>query len=311
MKKVINQTHIEGYLYEHNLEKRVSGSTSEHPNTTYITGDISIATDNDCTNIVKVYYRYVTQKTSKGKDNPIYPALLSIIEGTYKTVMNDGKEKATMLRIDSTIGLNDFYNDKEELISTKRNDGGFIHVTNKLNEKESLRNTFTCDMVITKTIRKEANEEKDTPEKVIVKGAIFNNYTKALLPVDFTALNPNAMDYFEGLEASSKEPVFTKIQGEQISTTVVRKIVEESAFGADFVTEVSTSNKDFVITKASKEPYIWDSEESITEKEYSDAIAEREVYLANVKKRRDDYLASKNKKKDSTPTDNENDEFKF
>jgi hypothetical protein len=33
MKKFVNQTHIVGFLYEHNLEERTTGPTSKNPGT--------------------------------------------------------------------------------------------------------------------------------------------------------------------------------------------------------------------------------------------------------------------------------------
>jgi len=67
-------------------------------------------------------------------------------------------------------------------------------------------------MIITGAKRIEADEERNSPERVIVKGFVFD-FRKALLPVEFTALTSGAMDYFEGLEASQKDPVFTKVWG--------------------------------------------------------------------------------------------------
>ena len=59
-KTMINQTHIEGVLYEHALEAKVSGDTSKNPGTPFITGTISIATDDAMTNIVPVHFTYTT-----------------------------------------------------------------------------------------------------------------------------------------------------------------------------------------------------------------------------------------------------------
>ena len=49
-----------------------------------------------------------------------------------------------------------------------------------------------------------------------------------------------------------------------------------------------------VITGAAKEPYLWDDESTITANELNEAIQKREVDLATMKKRQDDYKASKN-----------------
>lgn len=294
MKKMMNQTHIEGVLYEHKLELKESGPNSKNPGTKFISGTVDIATDNAGINIVPVHFTYVTEKTSKGSTNATYTTLMNIIDGKYGTVMANGKENAAKLRIDSALGLNEFYSDrngKEELVSVKRNEGGFVHVADALAEDENTRNTFTCDMLITNVSIKEADEERNLPEKAVVKGAIFD-FRNSLLPVEFSAINPKAIAYFESLEASNTNPTFTKVWGRQVSETITRTITEESAFGEDSVREVKSSRKDFVITGASKEPYEWDSEDSITANELAEAIAARETYLATVKQRQDEYKAS-------------------
>ena len=297
MKKTMeNVTHIEGILYEHNLESKVSGPNSKTPGTPFISGTISIATDDALTNIVQVHFTYVTQTTAKGTPNATYSILQNIIDGLVGTYMKDGADKAAKLRVDSAIGLNEFYSDrngKSELVSTKRNEGGFVHLTNTLAEDEKVRNTFKCDMVITGVTHIDGDEEKKLPEKVIVKGAIFD-FRKALLPVEFSATNPGAMAYYEGLGASNSEPVFTKVWGRQVSETIVREIREESAFGEDNVREVQTTRKDFVITGGAKDPYPWDDEEFLTAKELTDAMTQRQTYLATIKQRQDEYKAAKN-----------------
>ena len=295
-KTMINQTHIEGILYEHDLTLKESGETSKNPGTKFISGTISIATDNAMTNIVPVHFTYVTATFGSGKPNDTFTTLSNIINGTFGSYMKDGADKAVKLRVDSALGLNEFYTDrngKEELVSAKRNEGGFVHKVDALDEDEKVRNTFKADMVITSVKHIDADDEKNLPEKCIVKGAIFD-FRKSLLPIEFSATNPNAMRYFESLEASQKNPVFTCVWGRQVSEVVVRQIVTESAFGEDEVREVKNTRRDFVITGAAKEPYVWDDESSITAAELNEAIQKREVDLAAMKKRQDEYKASRN-----------------
>ena len=296
MKKTVNTTHIEGLLYEHDLQIRESGPNSKNPGTVFIMGNVSIATDDKQENIVQVHFSYVTATTSKGNANATFGVLKDIVEGKLGTVMDRGVEGAAKLRIDSAIGLNDFYTDRngeETLVSAKRNEGGFVHTVASLAEDEKTRNTFKCDMLITKTKRIDADEEKKTPEKLEVSGYIFD-FRNALLPVTFSALNPNAMDYFEGLDASSKNPTFTQVWGRQVSMVSVRQIVTESAFGDDEVREVTNTRREFVITGAAKNPYDWDDEATLTAAEMNEKMAERETYLATVKQRSDEYKASRN-----------------
>lgn len=295
MKKMINTTHIEGLLYEHKLELRESGPNSKNPGTKFIMGTVDIATDDACTNIVPVHFTYVTATTAKGATNATFTTLMNIVDGKYSTVMANGKENAVKLRIDSALGLNEFYSDrngKEELVSAKRNEGGFVHIADSLSEDETLRNTFKCDILITGVKEVEADEEKNLPAKAIIRGAIFD-FRGALLPVEFSAVNAGAIDYFLGLDASNANPTFTCVWGRQISETVVKQLRTESAFGEDEIREVKNTRKDFVITGASKEPYVWDDESSLTAVEVADAVANRETYLATIKQRQDEYKASK------------------
>lgn len=294
-KKIINNSHIEGLLYQHSLELKVSGENSKTPGTQFISGNIEIATDNDCVNIVPVHFTYTTATYSSGKTNETFNTLKNIIDKVYKTVIEDGVDNATKLRVDSAIGLNEFFSDrsgKEEFISVKRNEGGFVHVVSALDEDENKRNTFDCDIIITNVRHIEPDDEKGTQEKAIVKGAIFD-FRKSLLPVEFSVVNPNAIAYFEDLGATNANPVFTRIKGRQISEVVVRTITEESAFGEPSVREVKNTRKDFVITWAAKEPYEWDDESTMTAQEFAETIAARETHLATLKQRSDEYKASK------------------
>ena len=296
MKKMINTCRIAGYLYEHKLEIRESGPKSKNPGTKFIMGTVDIATDEACTNIVPVHFTYVTATTAKGSTNATYTTLANIIDGKYGSVMGNGKENAVKLRIDSALALNEFYTErdgKEELVSAKRNEGGFVHVAEVLEEDENNRNTFKCDMLITGVREVEADPERNLPAKAIVRGAIFD-FRNTLMPVEFSATNPNAISYFLGLEATNSNPTFTCVWGRQISETIVKEIRTESAFGEDEIREVKNTRKDFVITGAAREPYAWDEEGSLTAAEVAEANAARETYLATIKARQDEYKASKN-----------------
>lgn len=293
MRKNTNKVHLEGLLYEHNLEMKVSGPNSKTPNTQFITGSISIATDEKCTNIVPVHFTYVTATTTKGP-NATFNTLKNIIDGVFGNVMAVGADNAVKLSVDSALALNEFYTDrngKEELVSAKRNEGGFVHVVNAVSADERERNYFDVDMLITGAIRKEADEEKNLPEKMTLKGAIFN-YKNALMPVEFSVVSPKAMDYFESYGISANNPLYMALKGKQVSETITRKVTEENVFGEDFVKEVTSSRKDFVIYLGNT-IFEWNDEATMTVEELNKAIAEREVYLATMKQRQDEYKASK------------------
>lgn len=283
-KKMINQVHGEGYLYEHTLAHKTSKK-----NVNYIGGTISIATDEECTNIIKFEFPYVVPTYAKsGKPNPNYKLLDNIINGTANSVMSGGKETALKLRIDSAIELNEWYDNNGDLVSNMRNSGGFVNTTQKFIEDEAKRNTFKTDILITGIFRKEVNEETGEPEKAVVKGAIFD-FTNSLLPISLTVYKPSAMEYFESLEPSATKPVPTTVWGNINSQEIVRKFETENAFGETLIEERTSSKREYVITGASSVPYEWDTEDFITATELKEAMSNREIHLAEIKKNQEEY----------------------
>jgi len=79
-KRMINTTRIEGVLYQHSLELKVSGPNSKKPGTEFISGNIEIATNDAMTNIVPVHFTYVTATTAQGKENATFTTLKGIID---------------------------------------------------------------------------------------------------------------------------------------------------------------------------------------------------------------------------------------
>lgn len=298
MKKMINKVHIEGWVYDHKLTSKVSGEKAKNPGVTFINGTIDIATDDNCLNIVTIHYSYVTPVTKQNKSNATYNALNTILTDN-KTVVNVGKENAVKVRADTSIGLNEFYSDrngKEELVSAKRNEGGFIHIiTDALGEKDTDRNNWEADTVVTKVREVEADPERNLSAKVVISGYMFD-FKNALLPVDVVAYKESAQNYFLGLEASESNPTFIKLKGQQISQVIIRTVTEESAFGDEpDVKEFKNTVREFVVTGALP-PYEWDSEESITAQEMKEALANREITKAEIKQRQDEYNASRSTK---------------
>ena len=69
---LVNEVHGEGYLYEYDLKIKYS----DKKKTDFISGKISLATDEDCQNIVEYHFVYVTPVYSKsGKPNPNFGLL--------------------------------------------------------------------------------------------------------------------------------------------------------------------------------------------------------------------------------------------
>lgn len=292
MRKNINTEHIEGRVYQHDLAIKESGPTSKKPGTIYIAGNLDIAVDEEGLNVITLHFTYVTETYSKsGKTNATFGELKKIIEGG-KTWVADGKDDAIKVKVDASLALNDFYGQDDQLVSAKVNEGSFVTIVSEL-RPENERNTFTTDMVITNVNHVEADLEKHIDaDYTVLKGAIFN-FRNEILPVDFTVRNPAGMKYFEDLGITPSEPLYTKVWGRvncMTSTTVVN---EESAFGESAVKTYERKSKSWDVTGTAKIAYEFGDEQVMTAAELTTAMQNRQVYLADVKKRADEYKAQK------------------
>ena len=293
MKKMINNERVEGRVYQHNLVlKTVQNPASANHGKEFISGNIEVATDEAGLNIVPVHFTYVVEVTSNGNTNATYTNLKKIIDGG-KTWIVDGKDAAMKVRIDTALALNDFYTQDDRLVSTKVNEGGFVTILSGELAPEAERNTFATDMVITSVNRIEADPEKNINEDyVVVRGAVFD-FRNNLLPVDYIVRTNEGMTYFEDLGASQNEPVFTKVWGKITCNSIVNEVKEETAFGEEAVRTYERKVKEWLITGTSKVPYEFGEEGVLTVEELKKAAQDREVRLADIKKRRDEYAASK------------------
>ena len=302
-KKFINSEFVEGRLYQHNLTiKQVQNKESANYGKDFISGTIDIATDEEGLNIIPVHFTYVTEFTKSGAANSTFTNLKNIINGA-RAWITDGKDVALKVRCNTALGLNDFYTNEGELVSAKRNEGGFVSTVKDL-VPENERNVFDCDIVITSVARVEANPEAGVEaDYVKIKGGVFD-FRGSLLPVEFVCREEAGIGYFESLDASPSNPIFTEVKGQIVSNTIKREIEEASAFGAASVKTVTRTVKEWQVTWARPTEYDFGEEDTITAEELKKAMEDRQVYLASVKKSHDDYIASRGAAKPADSVDN-------
>ena len=296
MKKTINKETIEGRVYQFDLEvKQVQNTESENYGKDFISGTLEIAVDEDGLNVVPVHYTYVPPVTSKGKTNATYTTLAKIIS-EKKDWVTVGKDNAMMVSLSPSLSLNEFYDKEDKFVSVKVNEGGFAEIVNSLDAKA----TFTTDMLINRVTEVEPDDEKGTPYMVKVGGAVFN-FKNELLPVEFTVCDAGQR-YFLDLGASASNPIFTKVWGviKCSSETIVK--TEESAFGEAAVKSYEKKSKDWIITGCAKEPYDFGDESVLTVAEVQKAMQDREVKIADIKKRQEESEAKKGSSTKSEPT---------
>lgn len=283
----VNNIHVEGYVFNHTLQLR----ESKKDGTPFIMGDINVATDENATNIVTVHFTYVTEKFSKSqKPNATFPVLKLIIDGN-NTYEANGKN-AIRVRIDGRAEVNDFYTREGELASPKRIGGSFVHLLNAGEVVATNPATFELDMLIYGCANKEVEDGEDYLE---LNGYGFN-FRGDILPLNLTVRDSGGIGYFENQDISKGNPLLTKVWGNIVSTIVKKETTVESAFGAPSVNVTTRTIRSWDVVGAAAEPMEFDDESTITKDELKAAMNTRTEYLADVKKRQEEYEAQKSGK---------------
>ena len=296
--RFINTEKIEGYVYStgsnfNQLSVRVAGENAKNPGSKYIAGDLDVAVDEQGLNVVTVHYRYIPEFTKTGNANSTYNTLKRIIDNPEKAWINGGKENAYKVSCTGVaIAVNDFIANDGSKVAALRNENGFCSIVTEFGPEDE-RNTFAADMLITKVTHIDANLEKNIDEDYAqVSGAIFG-WGPILLPVSFAIRNKMGMEYFEGLEASGSNPVFTKVWGRINCMTIKVERREESAFGEAAVQTYERKSREYLITGTAKVPYDFGDEEILTAEDVNKMAQDRQVLLAEIEKRYNDRQESK------------------
>lgn len=291
MRTNTNFEHFEGRVYQHNLQEAVTGEKSKNPGTPYIRGIVHVAVDDEGKNVIPVRFSYVAPVFGNGKTNSSYDILKKVLAGP--TWVESGADAALKVKITAAVDVNDFYNSQGELVTMTVNEGRFISIVQELSLD---RNNFTVDMLIDNFVVKEANEEQGIANDYgILSGVIFQ-YHNRLVPFEATVRMPEGIQYFESLDISSNEPLYTKVWGFVNHETIVSLVEgEESAFGPTAtVRPVERRTRSWDVTGAAREPYEYGDPKVMTKEEVDRLQQDRQVHLAEVKQRNDEYQASKN-----------------
>ena len=201
-----NIVYVEGYVYNFSLFANVAGPNSKNPGQEYINGTVNIATDEDGINIVSVRYTYVTPTWKSGKENETYTILKALLDGA-PVWEKDGKDKATKLRIQGDVEVNDFMGRDGNMVETKQVRGGFTHYAN--DGFRDKHNNFETDMLITGTNLVEVENGNDYMQ---ISGYVFN-FRNDFIPVTYSLTNEAGIKYFESLDISMNNPYYVYVWG--------------------------------------------------------------------------------------------------
>ena len=275
-----NIVYVEGYVYNFSLFANVAGPNSKNPGQEYINGTVNIATDEDGINIVSVRYTYVTPTWKSGKENETYTILKALLDGA-PIWEKDGKDKATKLRIQGDVEVNDFMGRDGNMVETKQVRGGFTHYAN--DGFRDKRNNFETDMLITGTNLVEVENGNDYMQ---ISGYVFN-FRNDFIPVTYSLTNEAGIKYFESLDISMNNPYYVYVWGKIVSTTQRVEHQVETAWGAPQVEYTTRTLRMWEMEGCAPEPYEFNDESTITLAEMKQGLENREQQKAEAKARQE------------------------
>lgn len=295
MRKNLNRVKITGYVYQlcnnrgrDGLRTGVTGPNSKAPGTDFISGTIEILTDLDTMNVVPVHFTYVTPTYSSKKINRNYNVLASLLEDYADQTYLDVGENAVVVSIDGSLALDDFPAQDGSMVSTPKVEASFVSI---VKGPFVFENKFEADMLITRATLVEADDEQGIKEHLKLRGCVFD-YRNAILPMDFKLTDPTGIAYIENCEPSSSNPIIVNTWGKMIYNSVTIETPVESIFGEPQVSTRTKRTRE-ILVEGAKNSIEFGLEETITVENLTKAMQDREVYLATVRQRAEDYAAAK------------------
>lgn len=289
---MVNEVKVRGYIFSHTLQAKVSGPNAKTPGVDFIQGDINVAKDADATEVIPVHFSYVTKTFKNGNPNATYETLMKIIQdGPDKTLEHCiDKSQVNRVRIDGAMELNDYYDREDNLRSPKRVRGSFAHLLGPTEQvgDPSQAIQFKFDVILFDASLREVENGNDY---YAVRGYTFA-FNNAILPIDLTVCE-KGVPFFEKLGIDQENPYFGNVWGIIKSNTVVVQQEQDDSdigFGELMVQSTTRSFRSWEITGAMQPQEL--SEDTITLEELQEGLKQREVYLAGVKQRAEEWRAS-------------------
>lgn len=307
IKKSINSFQIVGTLDEINLEVEekevvLKGNGTEKK----VTCDViskkdfknpAVTVSTTCGGVVGVDFfpTYAKKIDDNGKvvDNPRFKSLLAVF---------DFVPKETRVKVDASLNVNEYVNDKEEYISIPRLNAFAISHSN-VPEDDCTDGDLSG---IIKSIKDEVRNEEETGRKIVE--FYHFDYNGATLPISLVVSEDLADDFENIYEVGSACLLNVEVVSRQVGAKK-----QTGGFGHRDTKKISG----FTVTEFSvfngQDPYEEESEHYVSKEDFKKALSERKIMIdAKVEEKKnkdDDNGSSKSKGLGKRPSKVENNPF--
>ncbi|PAD70579.1 hypothetical protein CHH83_01895 [Bacillus sp. 7586-K] len=218
-------------------------------------------------------------KKKDGTENGIAKGYKTIIN-EYKSVATHGRDEADKVRItQGQIGLNEYYGQDGMLRSYPQLSTNFVNRV-QAGEEYKPRAEFEVEVFI-KSVNPEIKNDEETGRVKV--DAIIPAYGGKVLPFSFMA----PVEAAEYIEDNYGPGSTVKIYGDIVNFKEKKVVMEEVAFGKPKEKVTYNTIREYLITGGS-EPYDEDDVKSYSIETIQKAMTEREVYLEELKNKKDE-----------------------
>lgn len=274
MRQAENIVRIEGILSEVNIEK---GSFQKNGNTLEsIGGSIKIKVAEPGREVLEVpVTMFATKLTNAGKPNPAYESIEKVLKEYTSIAAAGGEEGADRVRITkASIQMNEYYNDKETLVSFPRINTSFIARIKK--EECKPHATFSTEFVVAE-LGDELDNEGTPTGRYKIRGVLPQYGDK----VDVVTFYGESEGVIQAISTYWESGATVKAKGRLNFSSTTEEVIEEVDFGEPTKSVRTINVSELIITGGSQNPL--EGEFAYGSDEIKKALAERMARLEESK----------------------------
>lgn len=283
MRQAENVVRIEGILSEVNIEK---GSFEKNgKKVESIGGSIKIKVAEPGKDVLEIpVSMFATKLTNAGKPNPAYDSIEKVMNEYTSIAAAGGEDGADRIRITkASIQMNEYYNDKDALVSFPRINTSFVTRIKKDECKPHA--TFSTEFVVAE-LGDEINAQGEPTGRFKIRGILPQYGDK----VDVVTFFGESEGVIQAISTYWESGATVKAKGRLHFSSTTEEIEEAVDFGEPQKTTRTINVSDLIITGGSQNPL--EGEFAYEAEDIKKALAERMARLE----------ANKDKKKKSAKT---------
>lgn len=203
----------------------------------YLGGTVKVETSPD--NIVPVSF-FAQEITSKGKENPIFKSLNTVVN-EFKTIQQHTREEADTVEISGArLSENIFFPQPDRMIRGFQATGAFFNRNNNATPK----NEFIVSGEIVGVIE---DIKDDVPTGTLTLRLLVVSYGDKANILDFKVEDPAAVKYVKSTFSDGME---VKVTGSIIVDETIEEVKEEVAFGEPIIRTTRKTERKLLITSS-------------------------------------------------------------